>query len=78
MNLVMKRLKSLKMNSQGNNLLIDLSKELMSLRDGDIYEWELLITYPAVNMSVNLIDGIKQLVKQNNFVGCYVSNEKPC
>jgi len=69
MNLIQKILKLLKMNSQGNNSLIDLSKELISLRDGNIYEWELLITYPSVNMSVNLIDGIKQLAKQNNFIG---------
>ena len=57
------------MNNQKRKSLIDLSKDLMSLRDGNIYEWELLVTYPSVNMAVNLIEGIKSLAKQNNFIG---------
>src|SRR3990167_3730290 len=65
----MKKIKLLKMNNQKRKSLIDLSKDLMSLRDGNIYEWELLVTYPSVNMAVNLIEGIKSLAKQNNFIG---------
>jgi len=34
-----------------------------------MYPWELLITYPAVNMAVNLVEGIKHLAKKNNFIG---------
>ncbi len=70
MDLMRKILQLLKIGAnKRNDSLVGLTERLMRLRDGNLYEWELLITYPSVNMVANLIDGIKQLVKQNNFIG---------
>lgn len=69
MSLIQKILKLLKINKHEEDSLISLLGNLMRLRGGNIYAWELLITYPSVNMAVNLIDGIKLLTKQNNFIG---------
>ncbi len=49
--------------------LLDLLVELAQLHKGAIYEHEMLVTYPAVNQALNLLDGIETLNKSKNYIG---------
>lgn len=46
----------------------DLLYELLSSDNGNIYEWEVLVTYPVVNQAQILENGIKEAIKSKNFI----------
>lgn len=41
----------------------------MQLDDGNIYQHELLVTYPIVNQATTLVQGINLLIDHKNYVG---------
>lgn len=46
----------------------DLLYELLNSKDGNVYDWELLVTCPAANQAQILENGIKEAMKSKNFV----------